>query len=288
METLQTQLESYGVPCKVTTKKSGVFLAENFAKRDRVKIIHPSNVKVAVYGNKRARQAVLVFQEKAITHQENISVSHYGNTTSEKAYFQADNKELLTKIESRRTMYTGSTFKVLKIHETDGYSSYRNIDIEVYVPARVNCLLVGIDEEKTFICQLPEPVKSVGAAHKLLRPKDISNQALRIGEWFFDPVPEKSVMEILDGGDYEDYTAFSDWNCRENTVEEGLFNSDLMSADDISSENHAASFVVYKEKDVYVMGAVVDNRKTHKPVLLPGLCRVVRNRELITDSNKWD
>ncbi len=288
METLQAQLESYNVPCKVTTKKGGVFLAENYAKRDRVKITHPSTVDVAVYGNKKARQAVLVFEEKAVIHKENISVSHYGNPTSEKDYFQADNKELLGRIESRRTRYTGSTFKVLKIHEADGYSSYRNIDIEVCVPARVNCLLLGVDEEKTFICQLPEPVKSVSAAHKLLRPKDVSYKAIRIGEWFFDPVPEKSVMKILDIGNCEDYTAFSDWSCRENTVEEGLFNSDLMSADDINSDNHTASFVVYTDDDVYAMGVVVDSRKTHKPVMLPGLCRIVRNRELITDATKWD
>ena len=292
MSDLQEKLESFGIPSKVTTlkRKNSIFTMENSPGRTKLYIKQPKNAEVSVKGNKSKKQAVLHFREDAQTLKENIVLISY-----DRDYLEQENRNNLEKdIEDNRTFIPDSFFRVLKIKKKAPDPQWRSYDmydvtIEVSAPERNNYFLVGFDEKHTFICQLPHKAYSVGAAHAILRPENISDNAVRVGEWFFDPVDDKEAKKVLSLHDIRSYGAKynGEWAYPTHDLKDLVDQPDMME-DSILSDNHTATHVYYLDNNVYVSGLIEDKQQRHEDVLLNGVHRVVKNRELITDSEKWD
>ena len=126
--------------------------------------------------------------------------------------------------------------------------------------------LIGGDEDKHFVSVLRKRVYSVDEAHAELRPKGISKNAVRQGEWFFDPVTKKKEREL------------------KKLAKTKLFKYGALEGEGswpyYNRSSHRA-MRLRDGKDTYVYGPVVDVRKGyHAPLLLDGFYRVVRNREV--------
>lgn len=288
-EKIQEKLESFGIPSKVYKRNNEIFVVENNSPRNRIMIDCPDELDISIKGSKKARQAVLHFTEPATTTTEMV---HTGFFDSEKELeeFMANSKAVRNEAAENRIYSKGSRFTVKEVRKcSTSYSGKVNaeIEIEVKIPARENCLLVGFDEKSTFICQLPKTVSSVKEAYEVLRPKGISDNAIRIGEWFFDPVDDDKAKEILKHGTPE-YD--NEWFPLKNTYDKSCFqNPDFDPDSDYwSSDNHRADYIITYKNDVYVFGKVYDTTNRHEDVILTRLHRVVKNMELVTNSDKWD
>ena len=146
----------------------------------------------------------------------------------------------------------------------EGHDSYH---LEVDFPATEMTFLMGWDEDDMFISQLPKRVASVGAAHRLLRPVEISDRALRQGEWFFDPVVDPKVIEGLTRK-YDSYSS----------ADRRVGNDAL--------DDHEISIIMCLGKHDYGMGYVTNDR--HKTLYLPGWHRIVRNNEIENYGSLFD
>lgn len=287
---LQEKLESFGIPSKVYKKNVEVFFIENNNPRTKLFINCPNDLELNVKGSKKERQAVINFIEPAQTIEEEIYSNRFKSLKALKEFMEDD--DAVRKEASKKRMQSkGSRFTVKSVSETttgwgSGYQAL--IIIDVRHPARENNLLVGFDEKSTFICQLPEKVNSVKEAHEVLRPKDISNKAVRVGEWFFDPIDEDMAKEVLAKGSMD----FNDvWYPLKNTYDPVSFSANNEfdpRSDHWDSGNHHASFITAYENDIYVLGRVWDADGRHDVLILPTLHRVVMNRELVNMSDKWD
>ena len=126
------------------------------------------------------------------------------------------------------------------------------------VPKSSTHLLMGYDEVRQFIAALPARASTVAEAHVLLRPQ-VSQGALRQGEWFFDPATAAEFASIRRARKCGAQAVFG-------PLEPG--------------SSHRAS-VLLVEGQRFAIGKVVDNRVGHhRPVLLTDWHRVVRNSEL--------
>ena len=302
MATLQQKLKSFGIPCNVTSveDEAQIFTMENNNPRTKILITHPDHVKVdKIAGSKKHKQAVIHVSENSSTHEEVISCvkpnSWTLGTKTKKEIEEFVKRRMAEKvIDQKRTFIPGSTFNIVssRAHKYNGSTRWvAEVTIEVTTPERTSYFLVGKDEKSTFICQLPEQANSVAEAHKVLRPKDISKNAIRVGEWFFDPVTDKELKSVLANIEYDwDHLIISQdnaWSCRTNTIDSETLD-EYIDPSDVNSDNHQAQLVAYTNENTYVMGTITDTRKTHKDVFLNRWHRVVHNRELINDSDKWD
>ena len=183
------KLAKFGIPAKKWKRsQKTAFMIENYVERDKLKIHCPDSIEPKIYGNKKHKQAVIVFDEPASEFEETLHVYNYNG-------YKGQEEERSKEINRTRTFVPFSKFEV--IDNGDIHDSYTDVKIKVKTPRRTNCLLVGFDEGNTFICQLPEVVKSVTRAHEVLRPKGISDDAIRVGEWYFEPIGEGLAIKPI-------------------------------------------------------------------------------------------
>jgi len=62
-----------------------------------------------------------------------------------------------------------------------------------------NYYLSSMDGWNFFLCQLPEPVETVEEAFKSLKPKEVTGEYERQGEWFFVEATELPIVLFTDG-----------------------------------------------------------------------------------------
>lgn len=139
----------------------------------------------------------------------------------------------------------------------------------------VTYFLVGLDEKKQFISQLPSAASSVEEAHKLLMPSGADAKGVvRQGEWFFKPVDaatEKALNELM-------------------AKRGGLPHVTPMER---GSAHHGVR-LTYQKKN-YAKGFIVDRRTArHHVVFLTKWHEILRNAEVVPKpserirSRRWD
>jgi hypothetical protein len=139
--------------------------------------------------------------------------------------------------------------------------------------------LAGLDETKYFICALPTKPKSVVDAHNILKPEGISNKAVRQGEWFFDPATKKELKSIN--------------NKIARTGSDFRHNVHAGNNERLFSSSHFSRDLIKIEDETFVCGIIHDshlNGLAHKPLILNGWHRLVRNNEVQITQNMtyWD
>jgi len=125
--------------------------------------------------------------------------------------------------------------------------------------------LVGYDESRLFVSQLPRVTNSVASAHKMLKPSGLAEGWKRQGEWFFSPITEKEAEKVV---------------ARSTQY-------DIYSEDFLGNTDHLAAIVFNLDGKQYAIGKI-NGGKRHKKLLLTSIHRVIRNNEIVSASNSWD
>ena len=213
--------------------------------------------KLQIFVSKKYRQFVLVLEEPKRTYEETISVPNYIHKNGKKS--------ILAHIDVYRTACPNSKFKILKSEKAN--PNFCNYKIEVTATRTINTFLIGYDENHLFISMLPQKVNSVTEAHEILRPKGLSKNAVRMGEYFFDPVTDQKLIEEIMDNQHEDIES----------------HSVIYPEADVYS-----NIVFYHRDESYVFGKIDCENKRHKSIYLNSLHRVYKNTELENKSNTWD
>lgn len=261
----------------------GVFLIQNNSKRDGIQVKIPDGLDLKVKANKRLRQAVINVTEPAREFEEDAFDYFFVEE-------EFKNIEEFKKIRDFDYIFQSLIDECTKVQDAEheivsidpsfsecldgGFDVGIFCRIKIKAPAQTNSFLVGFDEEHTFICQLKEVANSVKQAHDLLRPEGISKDAIRVGEYFFDPADIEVEYEYVRYG--EIYT------------EEEIETEYGPEKQDVFSDNHYAN--IYRDYDAtYVSGPVSDLRGHHKTIFLDKWYKVVRNNEVINQNDTaWD
>ena len=137
-------------------------------------------------------------------------------------------------------------------------SSWCRIRATVRAPKASFSLLMGFDEIRQFIAALPARASTVEEAHRLLRP-NVSRDARRQGEWFFDPATADERARIV----------------------RALHRGAMAIVQPLERGSSHRSSVLRVGNDLFAIGSVIDGRvKHHKPLVLDDWHRVIRNAEL--------
>lgn len=282
-ETLAAKMSRFEVPTRGYARPPGgtrdddLFLIR--INRNELRV-WPGIAEVTVAGSSKHRQVVLTVTEKArtVTREYEVYVPSWQAPGTDLTKLTVKN---LGKVQERvEGMFPVAfprrdevKFTVLEVNppgsttDDDGAIN-RNIVVKVQARAKASTqtFLVGYDEAGLFISMLPKKAKSVAEAHKVLRPKGVTNKAIRQGEWFFEPVSD-TMREALD--------AYFARNPRNLT--------DHSSPIDREYGTHRGSTLAYKNK-TYAIGWVIDRRygeaDHHAPLLLHDWHQVIRNTEL--------
>ena len=303
------KLNSVGIESGVwRKKKTEPYMMELYANRKKIKIHQPNSVKCKVSTNKKLEQAVITIMEPERHWEESVDLHTYFEDLdvliqqiSEKEFDALERiDDIKNDIEVNRTSAENSTFKILSIvvipyydyeredadFEPSGYADL-NIKYQITAPESTQCFLVGKDESHYFISQLPEVARNVNRAHEILRPK-VRKNAVRIGEWFFDPVSRKKNDELLRAAFSNDksgyYMGKGTWY-HEYTFTDEFGNLD---SDEAWSDNHRCCISLHKNRETYVFGEIYDVDKRHDPVFLNRFHKIVRNNEVINTSERYD
>ncbi len=218
-------------------------------------------------------QVVLRVTESAHANEHTITLHRNPNATQPPEMSSAELRSHIT------TNYpTGTTFRIKSHKAVEGPDPYwrsgRKIlrwscVVEASVPAFDISFLIGYDEEKCFVCQLPGHATSITAAHNSLRPDTVPAGSPRHGEWFFVPVSDDKLWNALT--DYvNDHLGYH--------IKEHVINGNVELE---SGSTHRSSMVTYNGRK-YAFGTVKDTRnKRHANIELEGWHEVVRNLEVI-------
>ena len=149
------------------------------------------------------------------------------------------------------------------------------VTVEATTPHTETCFLIGQDEKAQFISCLPKVVKSVHAAHKALRPKGVTKEAKRQGEWFFQPVKDNNLIRTLDAHwDNDSYNEAVD-------LEEQLGYT--------GAEGSHFAITDFLGGVYYTPGPVWANNNHHSLLHLGGWHRIYRNNEITNPTDEvWD
>lgn len=283
MGTFIQELKKIGLRCKKSKFKFDAFTIELDPKRTGFIVNIPKDASIKIHPNKTKKQAVINVTEEERTSyfKESIWITYDSNNfNSEVEGKDIDSlmkhirtfSSVLNEEDIKSSLIDASHFVQDGVYtitswKTETRSDSFEVEFTVSAPKQTNSFLIGKDESHCFISQLPEICTSVTKAHKVLRP-DVSDKAIRVGEWFFDPVTDDSLCNTL----WEHFSADVEWE----------YNNEY-------SDNHQASIIAYYGSEVYVTGTIYDTRQTHKDVLLKGFHKVVRNNEVVNeDGDRWD
>jgi hypothetical protein len=158
----------------------------------------------------------------------------------------------------------------------DRTACYWEFKVEATVPETSITFLLGYDEQHQFVCALPGHPSNMRAAHKSLRPSGLSRGTVRQGEWFFDPAVDGEMQESLSLA--LNRKIAKDW-------------SNGFTPLNVNSNGHRG-LNVHQDGQQYAIGAIVDTRGRHAPLVLARWHKVVRNLEQQVDerrrSRSWD
>ena len=274
------KLKDAGIPArKMKVDTDSPLLLDNYPSRKGIEIFVPKTLEksaLQVKTDKRKKQAVLIVDEEDRTWNETVEIHQIIDEKYDIEYFKTkDAGELMDHFGwvddnflEKTTWAQDAEYEIISFEK-----EFKNrlvtikANVEIFAPKQQMYFLLGFDEKHTFICQLPEKPKSVADAHKILRPKGLSDKAVRVGEFFFDPVDFTRSLWLQSN---------FDWNCS-------------VDPDDYYG-NHRASIISQDGDDnVYCMGLVWDNEDRHDEILLDGWHKVVKNTELENEnSGAWD
>lgn len=207
------ELKKFGIKAKgyVSTPEAAVDNKDVFLlsldENDQSVRVWPGIAQVEVKGSKTHKQAVLnvVEKQRVITHEVeftrrfskkpgNISadlrerfISNFPIALPNRDVVSWDLTDFKSEVEQDAYPSLVESTKRYKVSAT----------VTATVPTTTQSFLVGQDETSQFISMLPKKAKSVEEAHKILRPKRVTSDAIRQGEWFFQPVSE-ALSKILD------------------------------------------------------------------------------------------
>ena len=253
-------------------KEPFIIAVESNKKGGHLKIWEgESNIEVIT--DKKHRQAILNVKERPRSITRKTRVTWYNNEEPTMEQMEHELREYFP------VNVVGGSFKFknVKVKKDTTYNTetqkeqprdnfyYATISGEVTWKTnsrRTMSFLVGFDERHHFVSMLPETASSVEEAHAILRPKGLSKEAKRQGEWFFDPVSQKKARELT------------------NFI---VANSSKVRARDLEvNSSHRALQLVEIDKTKYVTGLVRDSREyRHEGLFLDGWHRVVRNLERV-------
>lgn len=245
-------------------------------RNDKYRIWVPNPDKIEMHTDKNHQQALLNIDDGAAEVTERVRINNYSD------------KKLSVRqgLNSTRLFIpnTKKKYKVIRNIPADYKNDIRMgvgelvMDI-THVPTTKDkkiTLLTGYDETALFVAALPKHVKEVAEAHEFLKPKEVTENSIRQGEFFLVPCAE-NLCKILDN------------KLKENMdVRVGVPWSGPMANNLVSriyplerNSNHHASLMIEYKKNKYVLGSVFDRRKTrHEPVILKEWHKVVRNKEI--------
>lgn len=240
---------------------------------DGIMFWFPERAEIKVSTSKKHKQAVLVIKEKSrkVPNQTTarrqscyLSPTNGEKTESWESFKLRNPNISILGRELKTFIGDGSKFVPKTVHFSTNNYGDKLFHVKGYSETgqTTNCFLIGCDENKHFISALKKCVETVPAAHKELRPKGLSNKAVRQGEWFFDPVSQKKAIKLL--------------THRKHRHD---------SYDDVELEfgsSHRAEYAIYGQNGriAYAVGKITDTRRGyHKPLFLETVCRVVRNNE---------
>lgn len=195
-EALAIKLEGFGVPARGYGRgPNGKAMFTIAIQGDEVLVWPGAAEKVEVYGSSKNKQAVINVIEKARTVTKTVTakVNQYGPTVPGDATFT---QRFPIVFPNPRNVTWSVTDKKHVAKKTDpkdrvGYGERTfTAKVKATVKASNQSMLVGYDEHALFVSILPKRVKSVAEAHRVLRPRGVSDKAVRQGEWFFDPVSD--------------------------------------------------------------------------------------------------
>ncbi len=237
---------------------------------DVIKVYCRDGVKISIHIDKKHKQALIQTDEKAevIDHTESQTFGTAWSTDEINKWFKD-----LSNLNTIRV--PGTKIKIIKLNienKTDFLKG--TATLKLHIPARKTILLAGIDESAHFICMLPETAKvsTVEQAHKFLRPKGLSNKAVRQGEFFFDPLSDKQILDLFTNKIFiKDALIDGQVNLERNSTH--IANIGFYNNDDYYKQN--------PKMPVYVMGKIFCTRKgTHKYLILKRWHKLVRNNEV--------
>lgn len=167
-------------------------------------------------------------------------------------------------------------------HRTEYIAWEREMTISV--PKSDMHFLVGYDEQKCFIARLPEAAATVAQAHRILRPKNLTRDAVRQGEWFFDPLTIKGSEQIdarIKSEDISTLNGIHGWRWTRGRGSATLGPNTLWTTCRLENNStHRAQSVIVLDGVMYAKGKISDSRTSrHHSIILDRWHRVVRNNE---------
>lgn len=242
-------------------------------------VLDPGLADVTIYPDADKRQVVMHVKEDARTIERTYKVRAL-NAKKAREDFKKGSRFPLHLPGEQTTYEVVGAVKNVSPKDMPGIKGIRfefEGTVKATVAASTMWFLVGYDEGNLFICRLPKSVKTVEAAHKSLRPKNVPEGSLRQGEWFFVPVTDDKLKDKLD----KQINAFNE--------------SEQLGDSSRDSSHHALIGVtdgVWTDRKQYAIGLIVDEQENHKHLRLDGWHLAVHNLEVDppagVESNSWD
>lgn len=217
---------------------------------------------LAVVGDAKKRQAVISAVEPARTIRKTLKINGRQNPGINR--FRTRFRNSIT-LPGSPAIIVGEIKDVTKPRKGEhiilpGQMRTWEATISAKVAKSDQHFLVGMDETYQFIAALRGKVESVDEAHEILRPK-VKSDAIRQGEWFFNPLSTKLSQEL------DDYVGSNPLAIKAHRME--------------SSTHECLSSITYMGKR-YASGWVVDHRASHHaPLWLDDWHEVIRNNEVV-------
>ena len=309
------KLTASGIPC-TTYKRSpaaggGFFISAGVSGK-QMKIWVGKDATLNVKTNKRKKQAIINVEEppRTVRRVERVVSAYQADTPNKQSFKDSfirkakrwnslpviPGSRLSAKVDQKSLDYAWDNRKTKNTYGDD-MVQYNDHIVRVHLSRKSRKttmnLLVGQDEERLFICALPEEADTITEAHDLLRPEGLSDDAVRQGEFFFDKVTSAKMLKRIEklGTNIKSgrTTRFGDVSYQTPSSRKVTLDCALE-----PNSSHRAAVGVKIDKDTYVSGVVHDSRSgRHAPLLLNGWCKVVRNREIVVKqlegrSQTWD
>lgn len=296
-DALVAKLQKFGIPTKGYARGpmgNDIFVVDRAGELIR---IWPGIAETTVRGSSKHRQVVINAVEKRRTIKRQVDLIRIGDWN----HGLGPSEVRVTKALERRfqeqfgiNLPTTTRYKVTGLKEitdevekvdtaaTFGNENRRSFRATVTATVRASSqsFLVGYDETGLFISALPKAANSVDHAHELLRPPGAGPNAVRQGEWFFEPAP-KAICEALDASVARKPMRVLDTYTRTRRL----------SRDGWDNTHQAQTILRHKGKR-YAIGWVVDTRaaKHHAPLFLADWHLILRNLEIesANNSGRWD